>query len=99
MVGVTAAQEANTRVLEEVIVTARQRTEGLQDVPVAVTVMSEDQFTKTFASNLGDYAPNVTIGTVPGFNAAAIAIRGVSTGDIPSTFEPATYGLEVDFKC
>lgn len=85
-------QQVNSRVLEEVQVTARQRTESLQNVPVAVTVMSEDQIQKTFASNLGDmgdYAPNVTIGTVPGFNAASIAIRGVSTGDIPSTFDPA----------
>jgi iron complex outermembrane receptor protein len=86
------AQEKSSRVLEEVQVTARQRTENLQNVPVAVTVMSEDQIKKTFANNLGDmgdYAPNVTIGTVPGFNAASIAIRGVSTGDIPSTFDPA----------
>ena len=84
------AQEDNARALEEITVTARQIEENLQDVPVAVTVFNEQQITKTFAQNLadiGDYAPNVSIGTVPGFNAAAIAIRGVSTGDIPSTFE------------
>ncbi len=93
MAGVsTMAQAQDARVLEEVQVTARQRTESLQDVPVAVTVMDESALQKTFAQNLGemgDYAPNVTIGTVPGFNAASIAIRGVSTGDIPSTFDPA----------
>ncbi|ARN75502.1 TonB-dependent receptor [Oceanicoccus sagamiensis] len=91
--GISAmAQAQDARVLEEVQVTARQRTESLQDVPVAVTVMDESALQKTFAQNLGemgDYAPNVTIGTVPGFNAASIAIRGVSTGDIPSTFDPA----------
>jgi iron complex outermembrane receptor protein len=78
--------------LEEVTVTARQIVENLQDVPVAVTVFSEDQLTRTFAQNIreiGAYAPNVSIGTVPGFNAASIAIRGVSTGDIPSSFDPA----------
>jgi iron complex outermembrane recepter protein len=86
------AQEESARVLEEIMVTARQRSESLQGVPVAVTVMDESMIEKTFAQNLrdlGDYAPNVSIGTVPGFNAAAIAIRGVSTGDIPSTFDPA----------
>ena len=85
-------QAADGRVLEEVQVTARQRTESLQDVPVAVTVIDEDAIRKSFAQNLGEmgaYAPNVTIGTVPGFTAASIAIRGVSTGDIPSTFDPA----------
>jgi iron complex outermembrane receptor protein len=86
------AQEESSRVLEEITVTARQRTESLQGVPVAVTVMDESMIQKTFAQNLGelgDYAPNVTIGTVPGFTAAYIAIRGVSTGGIPSTFDPA----------
>lgn len=91
-ISVAQAQEADSRVLEEITVTARQRTESLQDVPVAVTVMDESAIQKSFAQNLGEmgaYAPNVTIGTVPGFTAASIAIRGVSTGDIPSTFDPA----------
>lgn len=89
---VAVAQDASSRVLEEITVTARQYEENLQDVPVAVTVMDESMIRKTFAQNLGEmgaYAPNVTIGTVPGFTAASIAIRGVSTGDIPSTFDPA----------
>jgi iron complex outermembrane receptor protein len=93
LAGVNVAHaQSDARTLEEVTVTARQRSESLQDVPVAVTVMDEDAINKTFAQNLremGAYAPNVTIGTVPGFNAASIAIRGVSTGDIPSTFDPA----------
>ncbi len=78
--------------LEEVTVTARKIVENLQDVPIAVTVFSEQQLNQTFAQNIrefGAYAPNVSIGTVPGFNAASIAIRGVSTGDIPSSFDPA----------
>ena len=86
------AQDANSRQLEEITVTARQVVENLQDVPVAVTAFSEREITQLFAQNLADfsaYAPNTTIGVVPGFNAASIAIRGVSTGDIPSTFDPA----------
>jgi iron complex outermembrane receptor protein len=86
------AQSESRPQLEEIQVTARQIVENLQDVPVAVSVFSEQQISRTFAQNLadiGDYAPNVSVGVVPGFNAAAIAIRGVSTGDIPSTFDPA----------
>lgn len=78
--------------LQEITVTARQVKESLQDVPVAVTAIGEAQLDRTFAKDLRDlgaYSPNVQIGTVPGFNAASIAIRGVSTGDIPSTFDPA----------
>ena len=76
--------DAEGRILEEVTVTARQVQESLQDVPVAVTALGEEQITQTFGSDLRDlgrYAPNVNVGVVPGFNAAAIAIRGVSTGD------------------
>ncbi len=87
-----SAQDDDALVIDEVTVTARQVQENLQDVPVAVTAMSEEQITAVFGNDLrdlGKYAPNVQIGVVPGFNAAAIAIRGVSTGDIPSTFDPA----------
>ncbi|MEX0583254.1 MAG: TonB-dependent receptor plug domain-containing protein, partial [Sneathiella sp.] len=78
--------------LEEVTVTARKIEESLQDVPVAVSAFGENDIRRLNAQDLRDIganSPNVSIGTVPGFNAAAIAIRGVSTGDIPSTFDPA----------
>ena len=78
--------------LEEVTVTARKIEESLQDVPVAVSAFGENDIRRLNARDLRDIganSPNVSIGTVPGFNAAAIAIRGVSTGDIPSTFDPA----------
>ena len=78
--------------LEEIVVTARQREERLQDTPVAVSAFSEQQIEQKFVQDLRDlgrYAPNVTIGAIPGFRAASIAIRGVSTGDIPSSFDPA----------
>lgn len=78
--------------LEEIVVTARQVKESLQEVPVAITALGEAQIEASFSQDLRDlsgFAPNVQISVVPGFNAAAIAIRGVSTGDIPSTFDPA----------
>ena len=78
--------------LAEITVTARQVRESLQEVPVAITALSQLQIEQSFSRDLRDlsgFAPNVKISVVPGFNAAAIAIRGVSTGDIPSTFDPA----------
>ena len=92
LAGAPALAQDEQLVIDEVTVTARQIQENLQDVPVAVTAMTEEQITAVFGNDLrdlGKYAPNVQIGVVPGFNAAAIAIRGVSTGDIPSTFDPA----------
>lgn len=78
--------------VEEVTVTARKIAESLQDVPLAVSAFSERDLERLNPRDLrdvGGHSPNVRIGTIPGFNAAAIAIRGVSTGDIPSSFDPA----------
>lgn len=38
---------------DEIIVTARRRTEGLQDIPIAVTVVSGEQIDNTGAFNVG----------------------------------------------
>jgi iron complex outermembrane receptor protein len=78
--------------IEEVRVTARKIEESLQDTPVAVSAFGEQDIERLNPQDLRDigaYAPNVSVGSIPGFNAAAIAIRGVSTGDIPSSFDPA----------
>jgi iron complex outermembrane receptor protein len=91
-----SAQEA----LEEIVVTARQREERLQDTPVAISAFSEQQIEQKFIQDLRDlgrYAPNVAIGVIPGFRSASIAIRGVSIGDIPSSFDPAVTVVVDDF--
>ena len=91
-----SAQEA----LEEIVVTARQREERLQDTPVAVSAFSEQQIEQKFVQDLRDlgrYAPNVSMGIIPGFRSASIAIRGVSIGDIPSSFDPAVTVVVDDF--
>lgn len=86
--------------LEEIIVTARRRSESLQEVPVAVTSFSAAAIDRKFATDiraLGGEIPNVVITNVPGFNAASIGIRGQSTGDIILTFEPAIAVVVDDF--
>ena len=80
-------------VLEQMIISARKIAENQQQTPVAVTALDPDFLVLQHAQDLDDLngiAPNVSIGVIPGFgSAAAISIRGVSTGDIPSTFDPA----------
>ena len=68
--------------LEEVIVTATKRSVGLQDVPIAMSVVSGDKIEKysvTELDELAAYLPNVHIGESGGNN--QIFIRGVGSGN------------------
>jgi iron complex outermembrane receptor protein len=104
IVGVTipsvSAAAENVRQLEEVVVTARKRTESLQDVGLAVSAMSQTELDRTFARDLMDLAsisPNMIIddtGQGPG-GVAAIFIRGIGAADVEKNFDPAV-GVVVD---
>jgi iron complex outermembrane receptor protein len=94
------SKEADSAQLEEVMVTARRRTESLQNAPVAVTVFTAAALEHTHTPDmrgLSGQIPNVVITNVPGFGAASIASRGQSTGDIILTFEPAVAVIIDDF--
>ncbi len=69
-------------VLEEVIVTATKRVEGMQDVPIALSVMSGERIDDMGMRNLADvtvYMPNVTVSQSAG--ASQIFIRGVGSAN------------------
>ena len=72
---------SSSAVLEEIIVTARKREESAQEVPVAITALSQE-LTKSNIRNLADlngFAPNVRIDDNPGrTNGSSIIIRGIS---------------------
>ena len=75
------AQEHASAQLEEVVVTARQRAESLQDVPVAVTAFSEDTINKTGISGMRDYVgltANVNLQETQNSGFAFVNIRGLS---------------------
>jgi len=57
-----AAQETQ---LEEVVVSAQKRVENVQNVPVAVTVVSGDTFGKANVSDcdVAKFAPSLTVTT------------------------------------
>jgi len=93
-----AAEEPSIGVAD-IIVSARRRSERLQDTPVAVTAISPSQLEGAAALTIGDLqgaAPNVII-TSGGTGAAAanISIRGIAFADIEKSFDPAV-GVNID---
>ncbi|EED34784.1 TonB-dependent receptor [Luminiphilus syltensis NOR5-1B] len=86
--------------LEEVVVTARKRTENLQDVGLSVSAMTGSEIEATFARDIKDLAfisPNLIIDDTsqgPGGN-AAMYIRGIGVADVEKNFEPAV-GVQID---
>jgi iron complex outermembrane recepter protein len=75
-----AAQEtASSSSAGDIIVTARRVEERLQDVPISMTVFSEQQITDkniAVASDLATYTPSLSVNTRFGAEKAAFAIRG-----------------------
>ncbi|PCJ33127.1 MAG: hypothetical protein COA93_08290 [Alphaproteobacteria bacterium] len=98
-------EEADTAMiysLEEIIVTARKRSESIQETPIAITALSTTQLEQRSLTNLveiGAYIPNVVMNTSPsssgGGNNAQIYIRGVGQSDFLFTTDPGV-GIYVD---
>lgn len=80
-------------VLEEIIVTATRRAESLLDAPISVTAITGDEMQQRGvldAQGLGDFVPNLTIGTEGARDATYIAIRGVSQNERRNTDDATT---------
>lgn len=79
-------------VLEEVIVTAQKREQKLQDVPIAITVVSGKQLQQQNIGNVQDLtrtAPSVEVFGQPGNPDTRTSIRGISTNSFSVTAEQA----------
>ena len=84
--------------MEEVVVTARKTEESLQNVPVAVAVVSGEQLKNNFASDLskvGELAPQVSMSQSGSGTGAVITIRGVSSGSNDAGLDQSV-AIEVD---
>ena len=96
-----SAQEesVNTIGVEEIIVSARKRSESIQDVPVAVTALSVEQVERGNIQRVQDLeklSPNVEMYDMAfGGGGMSAAIRGLSFDDLEKTFEP-TVGTVID---
>jgi len=96
---VAQESEQSARAIEEVVVTARRRTETIQDVPVAITAFSGDELAAVGAQDityLNQSTPNVTIERTRSTNHTLSAfIRGVGQQDPVAGFEPGV-GIYLD---
>ncbi len=84
--------------LEEIVVTARKRSENLQDVPISISAFSAEALQATGASSLGDlYAsvPNFEFVNSGFLFNSSVTIRGIVSNDMMAGFETAT-GTVVD---
>ncbi len=103
-VSVAQAQvESTTKgsALEEIVVTARKRSESLQDTPIAVSAFNAADLEQRSLTNLIEvtsFAPNVSANSVSrgaGASNAGVYIRGVGQNDFLFTTDPGV-GIYVD---
>ena len=90
-----AEAEAN---LGEIVVTARQRSERLIDVPVAVTALSAKDIGRYNATTLQDIAqmaPQVTIAKQASGSGSSFVIRGIGSSTLDSGFDQSV-AINVD---
>ncbi len=83
--------------LEEIVVTARKRSENLQEVPIAVSALTEGQIQRAGIQRQSDMIallPNVTLVDTANVGDTQVSIRGiVSTRDAESTFAYVVDGV------
>jgi len=76
---------AESLVLEEVVVTAQKRSQGLQEVPIAVTMISGSKIAEAgivSLEGLTTYVPNVNMIQNPGGGSpTGITVRGIGSGN------------------
>src|SRR5690349_16311117 len=92
-----AARTAGT--LEEIVVTARKRTENLQTTPIAISAVSAEmleQHNVTTLAKIAELAPNMnTFRTSGALGSASTFIRGVGFGDL-AYGQDAPVGIYID---
>ena len=89
----------NSGALEEIVVTAQKRSESLQEVPISISVFSEDDIERLNISNTIDLVKNIPgmtgVTNVGLPQAAAYFIRGIGQDESVATLDPAV-GTFVD---
>ncbi len=92
-----ALSQSGPAALEEVVVTARKRSENLQEVPIAISAIGEETIRRAGIERADDYIsliPNVTLVDTANVGDTQVSIRGiVSTRDAESTFAYVVDGI------
>lgn len=97
-----AAEAAERRTLEEVVVTSRRREESLQDVPIAVSAFSSESIASNMIEGVDDVfsrTPNVSWSTEGSRDRKRLSIRGVTEflSEAGEATVPAnTFGIYLD---
>jgi len=82
--------QAEQNVLEEIVVTARQQAESLQDVPVTISAFTEEDLDRYNITTLVDAAkmvPNMVIAQGGSGNGAGLRLRGIGSSSISAAFD------------
>ena len=96
ILGITAmlaghlALAENESGMEEIIVTARQQSEGLQDVPVTIAALTEedlDRYNITSLVDAGKMVPNMVINHGGSGNGSSLRLRGIGSSSISAAFD------------
>jgi len=96
--GALASAHAETFMLEEIVVTAQKRSEGLQDVPVSVNAFSETVIQEAGIADANDLSvltPSLTVASNIDPFSARMSIRGIGTAQADPFLEPSV-GMFVD---
>ncbi len=99
--GAAVAQSADDDefFLDEIVVTAQRRSESLQDVPVSITALGQEDLVQRQVRDVNDlqaFAPNIFISTGTGTSSSArIFFRGVGEDESRGAIDPAV-GIYVD---
>ena len=86
--------------IEEIIVTGTKRQQVSQDVPIAITAISEAMIDSSFRTDvlaLGEMTPGVALGQVAGFRAIAGGVRGTGQNSILVTQDSSVVLLVDEF--
>lgn len=96
------ATDGASSIIEEIVVTARLREEGLQSAPIAISAFTGESLEYRGVERLDQIAkfvPNLTLENNPSFggasNSAAMYLRGIGQKEFLPTTEPGV-GLYVD---
>ncbi len=101
--GTVIAQDSDMEddfVIEEVVVTAQQREQNLQEVPISIAAFTSDTIDKFMFSDVGDYlirTPNASFSTDGSKSRRRLSIRGVTDFlAINNTLKSSTFGFYMD---
>lgn len=93
-----AAEESSGAMLEEVVVTARKRTESVQDIPASVQALGQEQIEDMGAQEMADYArfvPSVNVVTYQN-GSSTVVFRGATTDGGGSYIAQTTSSVYLD---